>query len=171
MLPSRLGRAAVAGTLGFATLVAVIFTAGGGPRMPLLILGTFWAVLGIVGAIFSAVDVVPDSVTRVLSNVGLGPRQGWSDVESMVARGHYDAAAETCRLRAGRPGEQVDATLRLAAILTDHLNRAGEARAALQDLLRSPRLAPGDRRRVRGALALMEPVPDGTGENSPPGPS
>jgi len=154
MLSPRFLRAAVGGALGFATLVAVVLTAGGGPRTPLLILGAFWAVLGIVTAIFNAIDTVPESIARLFMNVGLG-EAGFSDVDAMVARGHHEAAAETCRLRAQRPAHRVAATLRLAEILAGPLGRPAEARSALEGLRTRGRLRPADETRVRNALALL----------------
>lgn len=154
MLSPRILRAAVGGAFGFATLVAVILTAGGGPRTPLLILGAFWAVLGIVSAIFNAIDTIPESIARIFMNVGLG-ETGFSDVDAMVARGHYEAAAETCRLRAERRAHRVAATLRLAEILAGPLGRPGEAASVLQRLRTHGRLRPADETRVRSALALL----------------
>ena len=151
-LSPRLLRTAVGGVLGFATLVAVLLTLDGGPRLPLLILGTFWAVLGMTAAIFNAIDTVPDAVARLLINAGVADAPGFSDIDAMIAQGHYAAAAELCRMRGAHPASRIEATLRRADLLATRLD---DPRAAAAELARARdgNIPPRDRVRVGLALA------------------
>jgi hypothetical protein len=149
---------------GFATLVAVIFTLGGGPRTPLLILATFWGVMGIASAVFDAIDRVPDAVSALLVNVGMmRPSEGFSQIETLVAQGNYPAAAESYRIRARRPIDRVEATVRRAWLLAGPLGQREQALHELAALRDHGQLQAADDVRVGLALADLH---DDRGETS-----
>jgi hypothetical protein len=157
VLSPRFLRFVIGGVLGFATLVAVAFTMGGGPRLPLLIIATFWGVLGIVSAIIDAADRLPDALAGVLTNVGLTRHaDGFSEIESLVAQGHYHAAAESYRHRASRPAERLEATIRRAWLLAGPLAMPATAVAELQALRQGMPLTPADDVRLGLVLADLQ---------------
>jgi hypothetical protein len=157
VIPPRFLRFVFGGVFGLATLVAVLFTMGGGPRLPLLIVATFWGVLGIVSAIFDAIDRVPDALSSLLANVGLMRHPpGFSQIEALVAQGHYEAAAESYRMRARREAERVEATVRRAWLLAGPLGAAAQAVAELKALREPGDLSPAEDVRVGLALADLQ---------------
>ena len=148
-LSPRFLRLVIGGVLGFATLVAVVFTLNGGSGTPLLIIGTFWGVMGIITAIFDAVDRVPEALVSVLTNVGLTRHaDGFSQIEALVAQGHHAAAAESYRLRAARDSDRVEATVRRAWLLAGPLGEPATAVAELEALREGARLTPAEEVRV-----------------------
>ena len=165
MLSPRFLRFVIGGVFGFATLVAVIFTLNGGSGTPLLIIGTFWGVMGIVTAIFDAVDKVPDAIARVLTNAGLTRHaDGFSQIEALVAQGHHEAAAESYRMRARHESDRVEATVRRAWLLAGPLGLAGTAVAELEALRQGARLTPAEDVRVGLVLAdLLDDSRDTSG--------
>lgn len=134
----------VGAILGLATLGAVVFAAQGGPATPLLVIATFWGVLGLATAIFDAIDRVPEAVARILVNVGLERHSGYSDVETLVAQGHFAAAAESYRHRSRQPHARVEATIRRARLLAGPLGAPGQAVAELEALRDGPPLTPAE---------------------------
>ena len=164
-LSPRFLRLVIGGVLGFATLVAVVFTLNGGSGTPLLIIGTFWGVMGIITAIFDAVDRVPEALVSVLTNVGLTRHaDGFSQIEALVAQGHHAAAAESYRLRAARDSDRVEATVRRAWLLAGPLGEPATAVAELEALREGARLTPAEDVRVGLVLAdLLDDRQDTSG--------
>jgi hypothetical protein len=78
---------------------------------------------------------------------------GYSSIETLVARGHLDAAAEAYAERARNPAERAETTLRRAALLAGPLGEPETAAIEL-DNLRASHLSKRDDFRV--GLALVE---------------
>jgi TolA-binding protein len=78
---------------------------------------------------------------------------GYSAVETLAARGHYQAAAEAYAERARNHPERVEATLRRAALLAGPLGEPETAAVEL-DSLRASALRPRDDFRV--GLCLVD---------------
>lgn len=136
----------VAGTiatvvLGLLSIAAVVVWWRTGSSWSLYVVGTFWAVAGIIASIFRFIEHVPDAVARLLTGVGLTRGgEGFSDIEAMVAQGHYEAAAESYRMRA-TGAQRVWATVARARLLMEPLGRPEQAADELEALQREgPRL-------------------------------
>ncbi len=150
----RLVGGLLAGACGAATIVALVWWLRTGSSQGLYIAGTFWAVAGIIAAIFRGIDEVPDAIARLLTNVGV-TRAGdsFSDVEAMVAQGNYEMAAESYRMRAtgARRGW---ATLGRVRLLAGELNRPAEAIQEVDGLFASgARVSPAEEFALRAFLA------------------
>ncbi len=137
-----------------AVLLAVM---GVAPRA-LLLAGALWALYGfVVGLISGVLEPVIDFAAHALSNVGLTRAGGgYSAIESMVARGHYEAAAEAYRERAQNRRDRTEATLRRAALLAGPLGIPAAAVMELKNLREgaSKPLPPDDD--VRIGLVLVD---------------
>jgi hypothetical protein len=144
------GSLALIGTV-LALAVAVVARE---PRA-LELVGALWAVYGlVVGFVSGVVEPVIDGFFQLLANVGLmRAGGGYSSIETLVARGHLDAAAEAYAERARNPGERAEATLRRAALLAGPLGEPETAAIELDNLRASP-LSKRDDFRV--GLALVE---------------
>ncbi len=118
------------------TAVAVVVAVVAGDRRGLLLAGTFWAIYGLLSALFGGLlEPLTDFTARALMDVGLvRAGGGYSSIETLVARGHHEAAAEAYRERAGDPRHRVEATLRRAALLAGPLGVPGAAAAELESL-------------------------------------
>jgi hypothetical protein len=98
-----------------------------------------------------------DGLARAFSDLGLQrDGGGYSAIETLVAQGHYDAAAEAYRERAQDPASRVEPTLRRAALLGGVLGEPETAAVELENLRASGhRLAPEEDIRVGLALAEL----------------
>jgi hypothetical protein len=145
-----IGAIALFGTV-FALLLAIV---ADDPRF-LELVGALWAVYGLtVGFLSGVLDPVIDGFVRLLANVGLvRVGGGYSAVETLAARGHYQAAAEAYADRAREPADRVEATLRRAALLAGPLGQPENAAVEL-DSLRAHPLSGRDDFRV--GLALVD---------------
>lgn len=143
-----IGTIALFGT-AFALILAI---AGRDPRF-LELVGALWAVYGLTAGFLSGVlDPVIDGFFHLLANVGLvRVGGGYSAVETLAARGHYQAAAEAYAERARNPADRVEATLRRAALLAGPLAQPENAAVEL-DSLRAHPLSGRDDFRVGLAL-------------------
>jgi hypothetical protein len=137
------------------TVVAVVLAVSGAEPRALEVVAVLWAVYGlVVGFLSGVLEPVIDGFFHLLSNVGLTRAGGgYSSIETLVARGHYQAAAEAYAERARNGAERVEATLRRAQLLAGPLGHP-EAAAAELDSLRAGPLTSGDDFRV--GLALVE---------------
>jgi len=145
-----LGSIALVGTV-LALLLAVLEHE---PRA-LELVGALWAVYGlVVGFVSGVLEPVIDGFFELLANAGLvRVGEGYSGIETLVAREHLEAAAEAYAERARNHAERAEATLRRAALLAGPLAQPEMAAVEL-DSLRSYPLAKRDDFRV--GLALVE---------------
>jgi hypothetical protein len=144
------GSIALVGT-ALALLLAIVQR---DPRA-LELVGALWAVYGLaVGFVSGVLEPVIDGFFQLVTNVGLRPaREGYSGIETLVARGHMQAAAEAYAERAQNASERAEATLRRAALLAGPLSQPENAAVELDSL----RAAPLSRRDdFRVGLALVE---------------
>jgi hypothetical protein len=144
------GSLALIGTV-LAVLIALVARE---PRV-LELVGALWAVYGlVVGFVSGVLEPVIDGFFQLLANAGLmRAGGGYSSIETLVARGHLDAAAEAYAERARNPAERAEATLRRAALLAGPLGELETAAIEL-DNLRASHLSKRDDFRV--GLALVE---------------
>jgi hypothetical protein len=144
------GTIALVGTV-FAVLLAVV---AGDPRF-LELVGALWAIYGLVVGFMSGVlEPVIDGFFHLMANVGLSrATDGYSSIETLVARGHYQAAADAYADRARNPAERVEATLRRAAVLAGHLGHPETAAVELDSLRITPLSSRDD---FRVGLALVD---------------
>lgn len=150
MVRVAVGAIALIGTV----LAVVLAILGGDPRF-LELVGALWAVYGLVVGFMSGVlEPVIDGFFHLLTNVGLvRGADGYSAIETLVARGHYQAAADAYADRARNRSERVEATLRRAALLAGPMGHPETAAVEL-DSLRTAPLSGGDDLRV--GLALVD---------------
>lgn len=154
--PLRLLRLLVGILLIAATLVALLLTVTGVAPRAILLVGAFWALYGLLtGFIGGILGPVIDMAARAFTDVGLARAgAGFSDVESLVARGHYDAAAEAYLDRARDAKTRVLATVRRAALLAGPLGAPEMAATELKSLRDHAKLAPAEDLAV--GLALVD---------------
>jgi hypothetical protein len=119
------------------------------------LVGALWAVYGlVVGFLFGVLEPVIDGFFQLLANAGLmRAGEGYSAIETLVARGHLEAAAEAYAERARNHSERAEATLRRAALLAGPMHEPETAAVELDNLRASP-LSKRDDFRV--GLALVE---------------
>jgi hypothetical protein len=127
--PFRLLRLAAGGILIFATLVALALWLTGTTPRAILLIGAFWALYGLIfGLIDGVLEPVTDFLVEALQNVGLVRyREGYSAIETLAARGLYDAAANEYLERAQQEGGDAEALVRRAALLAGPLKNPGMA--------------------------------------------
>ncbi len=83
------------------TAIAILFTVTGVAPRALVLAGALWAIYGFATALITGVlEPAIDFAARAFSSVGLSRVGGYSAIETMVARGQYEAAAEAYRERA-----------------------------------------------------------------------
>jgi hypothetical protein len=124
------------------------------PRM-LELVGALWAIYGLtIGFLSGVLDPVIDGIFHLMANIGLvRVGGGYSAIETLAVRGHYQAAADEYAERARNPAERVEATLRRAALLAGPLKQPETAVVELENL-RAHRLSGRDDFRV--GLALVD---------------
>jgi hypothetical protein len=122
------------------------------PRM-LELVGALWAIYGLmVGFLYGVLEPVIDGFAQLMANIGL-VRVGYSSIETLAVRGHYQTAAEEYADRARNPAERVEATLRRAELLAGPLAEPETAAVEL-DSLRAHPLSGRDDFRI--GLALVD---------------
>ena len=147
----------VVGTIALVwTLIALLLAVTGADPRALQLVGALWAIYGLtVGFLSGVLEPVIDGLFRLISNFGIvRVGGGYSAIETLVARGHLQAAADAYADRARNKSERVDATLRRAALLAGPLNQPETAAIELDNLRRAHALKPRDDFRV--GLALVE---------------
>jgi hypothetical protein len=119
------------------------------------LVGALWAIYGLtVGFLSGLLEPAIDGFFQLLANAGLvRVGGGYSSIETLAVRGHYQAAAEEYAERARHPPERVEATLRRAELLAGPLGQPETAAIEL-DNLRSIALSSRDDFRV--GLALVD---------------
>jgi hypothetical protein len=137
------------------TIVALLLAVTGTDPRALELVAVLWAVYGLVVGFTSGVlEPVIEGFFHLVANAGLmRAGGGYSPVETLVARGQYQAAAEAYAERARNRHERVEATLRRAALLAGPLGHPETAAVEL-DSLRAAQLSSRDDLRV--GLALVE---------------
>jgi hypothetical protein len=146
----------VVGTIALVgTIIAVILALSGDLRA-LELVGALWAVYGLVVAFLSGVlEPVIDGFFQLMANAGLiRIGGGYSAMETLVARGHIQAAADAYAERARNHPERVEATLRRAELLAGPLEQPESAAVEL-DSLRAQPLSNRDDFRVGLALVAL----------------
>jgi tetratricopeptide (TPR) repeat protein len=153
--PFGLVRLVVGAVALLGTVVAIILAVLTRDLRMLELVGAVWAVYGLtLGFLYGVLDPVIDGFFRLMSNVGLTRAgSGYSAMETLVARGHFKAAAEAYAEAARNDAERVEATLRRAALLAGPLGEPETAAVEL-DSLRAARLSSRDDFRI--GLALID---------------
>lgn len=147
----------VVGTIALAwTLIAILLAITGADPRALQLVGALWAIYGLTVAFLSGVlEPVIDGFFHLVSNSGtMRVAGGYSAIETLAARGHFQAAADAYAERARNTGQRVDATLRRAALLSGPLGQPETAAIELDNLRAGGRLRARDDFRV--GLALVE---------------
>lgn len=154
--PFRLLRLAAGGILLFATLVALLLWVTGVTPRAVLLLGAFWAIYGLVfGLLDGFLEPMIDLWVEILQNAGLVRyRTGYASIETLAARGLYDAAANEYLERSGRENGDAEALVRRAAILAGPLSNPGMAALELHNYRDTRQLRPADD--IKIGLALVE---------------
>jgi len=155
--PFRILKFAIAGILAFATLVAVALWATGAAPRALVLVGAFWALYGLfMASIDGVLEPVIDLAVTALQNAGLSPhRSTYSSIETLEARGLYEAAAAEYLERAHQDGGDAYAMIRRARLLAGHLSAPEAAVMELENYRESRRLTPGDDIRLGLELASL----------------
>jgi hypothetical protein len=154
--PFHLIKIVVAAILLYASVAAALVAATGVEPRALRIVAVCWAVYGFTVALLDGIlEPVVDGVGRAFQSVGLRRAGGgYSAVETLVARGHFAAAAEAyadiLRDQRGR----AEPALRRAALLAGPMHQPETAAAEL-DAFRSG-FAPSPDDDIRVGLALAE---------------
>jgi hypothetical protein len=119
------------------------------------LVGALWAVYGLtVGLLSGVLEPAIDGFFQLLANVGLmRAGGGYSGIETLVVRGHHQAAADAYAERARNPAERVEATLRRAALLAAPLAEPESAAVELEGLRTHPLSSRDD---FRVGLALVD---------------
>jgi hypothetical protein len=153
--PFSLIRLVVGGIALFGTILAVILALASGDARMLELVAVLWAVYGLtVGFVSGVLEPVIDGFFRLLADAGLSRAGGgYSAIETLAVRGHYQAAADEYGERARNPAERVEATLRRAELLAGHLSEPETAAVEL-DSLRAHGLSGRDDFRI--GLALVD---------------
>ena len=153
--PLRLLRLTAGVLLLFGTLIAVGLALSGIESRALELVAVFWAIYGfVVGLTSGVLEPVMDGVAHALQNLGLvRVGGGYSAIETLVARGHVEAAAEAYRERAKDSHDRVTATIRRAALLAGPLGQAETAVVELE-ALQAGELSGADDLRI--GLALVD---------------
>ncbi len=137
------------------TVISVALWATDVTTQGLVLVGSLWSIYGLTHAVLDGVlDPLIELGGRVVTNAGLVPyRQGYSAIESLVARGEYQAAAVDYAVRAAR-GDS-DALTRRASLLAGPLGDPQTALGELEQFRATPNLKPVDDIRVGLALAHL----------------
>lgn len=137
------------------TVVALVLWATGISEKALLLIGSLWSIYGLIHATLDGVlDPLLEFGARVIGNAGLIPyRQGYSAIESLVARGEYQAAAVDYSVRAARG--DADALTRRAVLLAGPLHEPQTALQELEQYREAHTLKPVDDIRIGLALAQL----------------
>ena len=119
------------------------------------LVGALWAIYGLtVGFLSGVLEPVIDGFAQLMLNIGLTRiGEGYSSIETLAVRGHYEAAAEEYADRARNPAERVEATLRRAELLAGPLAEPESAAVELDSLRAHPL---SDRDDFRIGLALVD---------------
>jgi hypothetical protein len=137
------------------TILAVILAVVTHDLRMLELVGALWAIYGLmIGFLSGILEPAIDGFFQLMVNVGLvRVGGGYSAIETLAMRGHYQAAADAYGERARNHSERVEATLRRAELLAGPLGEPETAAVEL-DSLRAHPLSRRDDFRV--GLALVD---------------
>jgi hypothetical protein len=137
------------------TLLAVVLAIVTRDLRMLELVGALWAIYGLtVGFLSGLLEPVIDGFFQILANFGLvRVGGGYSSIETLAIRGHYQAAADEYAERARHHPERVEATLRRAALLAGPLGQPETAAVELDSLRAAPLSGRDD---FRVGLALVD---------------
>jgi len=150
--PLVLLRRVVVSLLLAGTAVALLLWASGVAPRALALAGPLWGCSAAAAWFLGMAGPVVDGVARTLQDVGLDRAVGFSEIESLLARGQTALAAERYAERARDPRARVEATCRRGVLLAGPLAAPALAVAELE-LLRAAALDPFADRRVGSLLA------------------
>jgi hypothetical protein len=150
--PLVLLRRVVVALLVAGTAVALLLWASGVAPRALALAGLLWGCSAAAAWFLGMAGPAVDGIARVLQDAGLERAAGFSEIESLLARGQTALAAERYAERAKEPGARVEATCRRAVLLAGPLAAPALAVAELE-LLRGAALDPFADRRVGSLLA------------------
>ena len=153
--PFGLVRLVVGAIVLLGTVLAVALAVATHDLRMLELVGALWAIYGLtVGFLFGVLEPVIDGFAQLMGNVGLSRiGEGFSSIETLAVRGHYQAAADEYADRARNPAERVEATLRRAELLAGPLAEPETAAVELDSLRAHPLSGPDD---FRIGLALVD---------------
>jgi hypothetical protein len=137
------------------TVLALVLAVATRDLRMLELVGALWAIYGLtVGFLSGLLEPAIDGFFQLMANAGLTRvGGGYSSIETLAVRGHYQAAADEYAERARNHSERVEATLRRAVLLAGPLAEPETAAVEL-DSLRAAPLSRDDDFRV--GLALVE---------------
>lgn len=153
--PFGLVRLTVGAIVLLGTLLAIILALVTRDLRMLELVGALWAIYGLmVGFLSGVLEPVIDGFAQLMGSIGLVRLdEGYSSIETLAVRGHYQAAADEYGERARNPAERVEATLRRAELLAGPLAEPETAAVEL-DSLRAHPLSSRDDFRI--GLALVD---------------
>jgi len=153
--PFDLVRLAVGSVALLGTILAVVLAVLTHDARMLQLVGALWAVYGLtVGFLSGVLEPVLDGLFQLLTSGSLARiGNGYSSIETLVAHGQHEAAAEAYAERARNPAERVEATLRRSQLLTGPLSEPETAAVELDSLRAHPLPTRDD---VRVGLALVD---------------
>jgi len=153
--PSALIRLVVGALLLAATVVAVALAWTGVEPRAILLVGAFWGLYGLVtGLVDGVLEPVTDLVLSAVQSAGLvRAGGGYSSIETLVANGHYEAAASDYLDRAHEGKGDAEAIVRRARLLAGPLQTPSMAVAELENFRGSRRLGVADDIRIGTTLA------------------
>ena len=156
MDPLRLARLAISALLAAGTIFALVLGLSGVDRRGLALAGAFWGLYGLyLGIIDGVLEPLSEFVVTAIQNVGLMPTSGYSGIETMVIRGHYQAAAEAYLERVVEGKGDAEALIRRAMLLAGPLGLPGGAAMELEEFRDHHHLGPHDDVRIGAALAQV----------------
>ena len=137
------------------TVLAVVLAIVTRDLRMLELVGALWAIYGLaVGFLSGVLGPAIDGFFQLLANAGLmRVGGGYSSIETLAVRGHYQAAADEYAERARNHPERVEATLRRAALLAGPLGQPETAAVELDSLRAAPLSSRDD---FRVGLALVD---------------
>jgi hypothetical protein len=153
--PFGLVRLTVGAIVLLGTLLAIILALVTRDLRMLELVGALWAIYGLmVGLLSGVLEPVIDGFAQLMGSIGLvRVGEGYSSIETLAVRGHYQAAADEYGERARNPAERVEATLRRAELLAGPLAEPETAAVELDSLRAHPLTSRDD---FRIGLALVD---------------
>lgn len=154
--PFVMARLVISGILVLASVVAIFLSLSGAAPGAWKVAAAAWALWGVIHGVFDLIlEPALEFLTRSVTDAGLRRSGGgFSEVETLEAQGHTQAAADAYGDRATRPVDRVNATIRRAALLAGPLGEPAQAVTELEALRqKSPRLSASDDILVGLALA------------------
>lgn len=141
--------------LALGTAVAVFLWATGITTDALVIIGALWSLYGFTHAVLDGLlDPLLDFGARAVQSVGFGAhQQSYSHIETMVARGDIDAAAQSYAHLASQG--DAGAAVRRAELLGGRPGGAEKARIELEEFREARHPAGKDDIRIGLALARL----------------